>query len=233
MVSVYRAFVAENRRNMLIDRELERLISRKAGYVGVVVGKAPLGHQAVIYAEKPGIIIGKHGGSIKDLSALVEQKFGLENLQLEVRQVENPELNSHVVVNKIKFLLERGFAQKRVVFSTVDELIKSGAEGAEVVIRGKLTTERSRFIKLRVGRIHQAGEPANRVDKTVSYVLLKPGIIGIKVKVARPDVYKRQVAVKTSISSVVESLKKEETRGQETTEAPQPTQSEEKQEVNA
>ncbi|PSN97514.1 30S ribosomal protein S3 [Candidatus Marsarchaeota G2 archaeon ECH_B_SAG-F08] len=208
MVTIYKQFINENKRNLLIDEQLEEMY-RKAGYQGVIISKVPLGHQVTIYAEKPGIIIGKKGGSIRDLSFLLEQKFGLENPQIEVRPIDNPELNSKIMANRIRFYLERGLPHKRVVFSALDSIMKAGAEGAEVTIRGKLTTERSRFIKLRSGRIHQSGEPASLIDKTVTYVLLKPGIIGIKVKIAKPGVFKPQIAIRQIDQALLANILKE------------------------
>ncbi|MEM3671258.1 MAG: 30S ribosomal protein S3, partial [Thermoprotei archaeon] len=167
MVTVQKQFVSETKRNVMIGERIEELY-RKAGYAGVTVSKVPLGHQVVIYAEKPGIIIGKRGSSIKDLSVLLEQEFKLENPQVEVKPVDVPELNATVMAYRIRLYLERGLRHKRIVFSSLDSVLKSGAEGVEISIRGKLTTERSRFVKLRRGIIHQSGEPAKKVDRAVT-----------------------------------------------------------------
>lgn len=215
-----RQFVAESKRNVMIDERIEELY-RKAGYAGVTISKVPLGHQVVIYAEKPGIIIGKKGSSIKDLSLLLEQEFGLENPQVEVKPVDVPELNAKVMAYRIRLYLERGLRHKRIVFSSLDSVLKSGAEGVEISIRGKLTTERSRFMKLRRGVIHQSGEPAKRVDKAVTSVLLKPGIIGVKVFVSAPGSYTPQIALRQVDQALLDSLPKRKEAPQ--AQPPEPT----------
>jgi small subunit ribosomal protein S3 len=207
LVTTQKQFVSENKRKLMIDERLEELY-KKAGYAGVNISKVPLGHQITIYAEKPGIIIGKKGSSIKDLSSLLEQDYKLENPQIEVKPVEVPELSAKVMAYRMRLYLERGLAHKRIVFSSLDSIMKAGAEGAEVSLRGKFTTERSRFIKLRKGQIHQSGEPAKLVDAAVTDVLLKPGIIGIKVKISKPNTYRPQIIARQLDPAAVSALQK-------------------------
>jgi small subunit ribosomal protein S3 len=208
MVDTAKQFVAESKRRLMIDERLETLY-RKAGYERVFITKVPLGHQITIYAEKPGIIIGKKGASIRDVSALLEQEYKLENPQIEVRPVEVPELSSKVMAYRMRLYLERGLAHKRIVFSTLDAVMRAGADGTEVSLRGKFTTERSRFVKLRKGQIHQSGDPANYNDVAVTNVLLKPGIIGIKVKIAKPAVFKPQLTIHEPNPAMLSALRKE------------------------
>ena len=68
--------------------------------------------------------------------------------------------------------------------------MEAGALGAEIVISGKLTTERARFEKFRAGHYPIVGEPALRAMKTAEvHVQLKPGMIGVRVKIMPPDAY--------------------------------------------
>jgi small subunit ribosomal protein S3 len=68
--------------------------------------------------------------------------------------------------------------------------MEAGALGAEIVISGKLTTERARFEKFKAGHFPIVGEPALRAMKTAEvHVLLKPGMIGVRVKIMPPDAY--------------------------------------------
>jgi small subunit ribosomal protein S3 len=66
--------------------------------------------------------------------------------------------------------------------------MEAGALGAEIVISGKLTTERARFEKFRAGYFPRCGEPALiAMKKAEAHVQLKPGIIGVRVKIMPPD----------------------------------------------
>jgi small subunit ribosomal protein S3 len=208
MVTPVKQFIAENKKKLMIDERLESMF-RKAGYAGVVITKMPLGHQVLIQAERPGIIIGRKGYSIRDLALLLKQEYQLEDPQIDVKGVDVPELNARIMAGRLRSYLEHGARQKRVAFASLDSILKAGAMGAEVSLRGKFTTDRSRFIKLRKGQIHQSGEPANLVDKAVTSVLLKPGIIGIKVKIALPNMYTPQVVFKQVDQSLLNNLKKQ------------------------
>jgi small subunit ribosomal protein S3 len=64
----------------------------------------------------------------------------------------------------------------------------AGALGAEIIISGKLRTERARFEKFRAGYMPRCGEPPLKyLRKAEVHVQLKPGIFGIRVKVMPPD----------------------------------------------
>jgi small subunit ribosomal protein S3 len=64
----------------------------------------------------------------------------------------------------------------------------AGALGVEIVISGKLRTERARFEKFRAGYFPRCGDAALKyMKKAEAHVQLKPGIIGVKVKIMPPD----------------------------------------------
>lgn len=160
---------------------------RRSGYVSVEVQKTPMGHRVNIIAERPGMIIGRHGTTIRELATTLEKKFGLENVQIAVTPVGIPELNAKVMVNRIAFALERGVHFRRSAFIALRQIMEAGARGAEIVLSGKLTSERSRFEKFRNGVVLKAGDPyLKSVDEAVTFVLMKPGLIGVKVKIFPP-----------------------------------------------
>jgi small subunit ribosomal protein S3 len=66
--------------------------------------------------------------------------------------------------------------------------MEAGALGAEIVIRGKLRTERARYEKFKQGYLPKSGEPALRtLREAVLHVQLKPGMYGIRVRIMPPD----------------------------------------------
>ncbi len=101
--------------------------------------------------------------------------------------VENPELNARVMASRLAVALEKGFHFRRAAFITLRRIMAAGALGAEVVVSGKLTSERAKFEKLRAGKIYRSGDQINyMVDRAVANVLLIPGIYGIEVIIVRP-----------------------------------------------
>ncbi len=186
-MSIVKRFITESIKRTEIDEFLQKKLER-AGYGGVNLSKTPLGTHVVIYAMRPGLVIGRGGETIKELASALEQNFKVSNPQISVSEIEVPEFNAHVVANRVASALERGVHFRRAGFWALNQVMEAGALGAEIVISGKLTTERARFEKFKAGHFPIVGEPALRAMKTAeAHVQLKPGIIGVRVKIMPPD----------------------------------------------
>jgi len=186
-VSYVKHFMGESIRKAEIDEFLWKEFER-AGYGGVVITKTPIGTNVVIYAMRPGFVIGRGGETIKNLAKILEEKFNLPNPQISVAEIEVPELNPYVMASRIAAALRRGIHFRRVGFWALNQIMSAGALGAEIIISGKLRTERARAEKFRDGYIPKSGEPAMKyVKKAVTHVQLKPGIFGVKVLIVSPD----------------------------------------------
>ena len=186
MVNIKKLFVQKGIIKVKIDEYLAKEFYR-AGYAGVDILKTPLGTRIVIYAERPAIIIGRRGSMIRQLAQIFEKRFGLENPQITVTTVENPYLSARIVAFRLAVALERGFHFRRAAFIALRRIMEAGALGAEIVISGKLTSERARYEKYRAGRIYKTGEQATiMVERAVAHALLKPGVYGIEVRIVKP-----------------------------------------------
>ncbi len=185
-MDVKKQFVSAGKVKAQIDDFLIEEL-RRSGYVSVEVQKTPMGHRVNIVAERPGMIIGRHGTTIRELATTLEKKFSLENVQIAVTPVGVPELNAKVMANRIAFALERGVHFRRSAFIALRQIMEAGARGAEIQLSGKLTSERSRFEKFRNGVLLKAGDVyLKSIDEAVTFVLMKPGLIGVKVKIFPP-----------------------------------------------
>jgi small subunit ribosomal protein S3 len=142
----------------------------------------------VIYAMRPGIVIGRGGETIKELATTLEENFNISNPQISVSEIEVPEFNAFVVASRVASALQRGVHFRRAGFWALNQVMDAGALGAEIVISGKLRTERARFEKFRAGYFPRCGDAALKyMKKAEAHVQLKPGIIGVKVKIMPPD----------------------------------------------
>jgi len=186
-MSVVKHFVTEAVKKTEIDEFLRNEFER-AGYGGVDIAKTPLGTHIVVYAMRPGLIIGRGGETIKELATLLEQKFQLPNPQISVAEIEIPELNAYVIASRVTSALKRGVHFRRAGFWALQQVMEAGALGAEIIISGKLRTERARYEKFRAGYIPKSGEPPLKyLRKAELGVQLKPGIFGIKVRIMPPE----------------------------------------------
>jgi small subunit ribosomal protein S3 len=187
-LSVTKYFVKDVSRRLEIDEHLA-LELKRAGYSHVELTKSPVGTRVVIYAAKPGMVIGRRGQSIRDLTKVLEDKFHIENPQLSVANIDVPEQDPKVVASQVSQALQRGVHFRRAAYWAIQRVMESQALGVEITIRGKLTTERSRFEKFKAGYLPRVGDPVLKSVKTaVADVQLKQGLFGINVRILPPQV---------------------------------------------
>ncbi len=180
-------FVTEGLRRTRIDEYLEKELKR-AGYGGMDVQITPLGTMVKIYAERPGMVIGRGGKNVKSITQTLRNDFSLDNPQIEVQEVTVSELNPKIMAYKIANMLERGMHFRRVAYSTIRRIMGAGAQGVEVIISGKIRGSRSAVAKFVEGYIKKCGEPATRfVEEGFATVQLKPGVLGIYVRIMPPN----------------------------------------------
>jgi small subunit ribosomal protein S3 len=186
-MSIVKRFISEAMKNAEIDEFLQKKLER-AGYGGVNLSKTPLGTHVVVYAMRPGLVIGRGGETIRELAAILEQNFKVANPQISVSEIEVPELNAYVVASRVTSALQKGIHFRRAGFWAMNQVMEAGALVCEIVISGKLRTERARFEKFRAGYFPRCGEPALKwTRKTEAHVQLKAGMFGVRVKIMPPD----------------------------------------------
>ena len=159
----------------------------RAGYGGMDVAKTPMGTQIVLKAEKPGMVIGKGGKNIRKVTRELEERFDLDDPQIDVQEVDEPDLNAQIVADRLANALERGWYFRKAGHTTIDRIMDAGALGAEIVLSGKVTGARSRVEKFNRGYIKHNGEPAEDVvDEGQGVSVMKLGTIGVTVKIIPP-----------------------------------------------
>ena len=179
-------FVTEGLKRTRIDEYLENELER-AGYGGMEIQVTPLGTMVVVYAERPGMVIGRGGKTVRSITQNLKTNYELENPQVEVKEVEVPELNPKIMAHKIAAMLQRGMHFRRVAYSALRRIMGSGAQGVEVTISGKIRGSRSACAKFTDGYIKRCGEPSTKfVKEGFATVQLKPGVLGIFVRIMPP-----------------------------------------------
>ena len=180
-------FIEKELRKALLDEYLAEEL-RMAGYSSCEVVKTPLGTRITITALRPGLIIGRRGTRIKELSKTIEEKFNYPNPIISVVEVQVPEFDPRIMAWQVARAIARGYRYRRVGFWVLRSIMEAGAIGAEIVISGKLRTQRSRYEKFSDGALLKSGEVAERlVKKAKTTVLMKQGIIGVKVAILPPS----------------------------------------------
>jgi small subunit ribosomal protein S3 len=183
-LSAIKNVMKNNFRNMELNEYLSSSLSQ-AGYGGAEVQKTPIGTKITLFVIRPGLVIGRKGSGIRDLTTKLEQQFNLENAQISVTEVTKPELNPHIMANRIAQLIERGTAFRRASLWTINTIMGAGAMGVEVTVSGKLRGERAHFEKHSAGTIPKSGKIAEEVVRSsTNSILTKMGLVGIKLKIS-------------------------------------------------
>jgi small subunit ribosomal protein S3 len=196
MVDIKKYFIEMNLTKLKIDEYLAKTLY-KAGYAGVDLFRTPLGDRVIIYADRPAMVIGRRGQQIKRLADILLKYFKLENPQITVTGLEVPELSARVMASRIALALEKGYHFRRAAYVALRRILAAGAIGCEIVISGKLTSERARYEKIRAGKVYKTGGHVERlVDRAVVSALLKPGLYGVEVVIVKPGTPDDYVALK-------------------------------------
>ena len=210
-MAVIKHFVKEGIKEAQIEEFLRKKFDR-AGYSHIEIQRTPLGTRIIVYANRPGLVIGKSGARIKEITEEVQKKFKLENPMVDVKEIENPFLDAQVVANRIVKSLERGAFYKKVANYYLDEIMEAGAVGAQIRIGGKLGGERGRFQKFKKGYIKHSGYYAdNVVDKGSATANLKPGVVGVQVKILKQAPADLLIKIKEGKVEEVEDKRSEKT----------------------
>ena len=204
-------FVSDNIKKLLVTEYLQSE-NDSAGFGGMEMKRTPFGTNITLYVNRPGLVIGRHGSKIKAMTGTLESKYGLESPQIEVKEVDNPDLNPQVISKKIALSLEKGWNYRKAGNTTLRRIIDQHARGVLIRIGGKISGERARTQKFTFGEIKYSGEPARSgVISGYSVAMLKTGAIGIYVRLLRQDYHLPDEISINTVAKVPVAPKKPET----------------------
>jgi len=180
--------VIKDNYNMMLLNDFLREEIKEAGFHKVEVSKTPSGTKITLYVTRPGIVIGRKGSGIKQLTEKVESDFGFKDPQISVEEIQKAELSPNVMCNRMAAHIERGTAFRRATMWTMNQIMEAGALGVQITISGKLRGDRSAFEKHVQGVLPRAGNYAkNVVSEDIVHVKTKMGLIGIRIRIANKE----------------------------------------------
>lgn len=206
-MAIEKKFVREGYVKASLDEYFAKQLNR-AGYGGMEVNRTPMGTQITVYAEKPGMVIGKAGKVIRKLTRDIDRMYDLDNPQIDAQEVRKPELNAQMMATRLASSIERGWYFRKAGHNAMRAIMTAGALGCEIVISGKLTGARSRTEKIVQGYIKHAGKPAEDiVDEGFAVAVKKLGTLGCKVRIippgaVLPDSFKLKAVTEKAVSEV-------------------------------
>lgn len=173
--------------NMMQIKEYLRSELVRAGFAGLDLQNTPLGVRITLRTSRPGLVIGKGGKRIQEITDVLQSRFGLEMPQIEVEEVQNPDLDAQIMAERLAYSLERGRHYRRAGYYILRKAMDAGAIGITITVAGKVTSQRARTQIFRAGTMKKSGQPSkDAVDKGVAQCIQKSGVLGVIVKIYRP-----------------------------------------------
>ena len=165
---------------------------------------SPARTEIIILATRTQSVLGEKGRRIRELTSVVQKRFNFQEgtvevtsnhitdpqpaimspflLQMYAEKVSDRGLCAIAQCESLRYKLIGGLAVRRACYGVLRFIMESGAKGCEVVVSGKLRGQRAKSMKFVDGWMIHSGEPTNDyVDTAVRHVLLRQGVLGIKV----------------------------------------------------
>ena len=155
----------------------------------VKIEYTPVGEKIIISTNKPGMVIGRGGEKIDELTRVLKGRFSLENPHIEIDEIRTPEFDAQLMADDIALSLERfgPLKFKVTAYRTLQKIMESGALGAEIRLSGKLPGARAKTWRFAQGYLKKTGDSAKVVDRAQAVAQTKPGTVGVKVSILNPN----------------------------------------------
>ena len=214
-ISKKRKFVADG----VFYAELNELLIRELaeeGYAGVEVRVTPVRTEIIIRATRTQDVLGEKGRRIRELTSVVQKRFNFSKtgVELYAERVANRGLCAQAQAESLRYKLLGGLAVRRACYGVLRFIMESGAKGCEVIVSGKLRAQRAKAMKFKEGYMVKSGDAVNHfVDKAIRHVMMRQGVLGIKVAIMLPTDPEGKMGPKQNLADVVTIIEpKEEPR---------------------
>jgi small subunit ribosomal protein S3e len=211
-LSTKRKFVADG----VFYAELNELLTAELaeeGYAGVEVRTTPHRTELIIRATRTQNVLGEGNRRIRELTSVVQKRFDFPDgaVELYAERVQNRGLCAQAQAESLKFKLLGGLAVRRACYGVVRFVMEAKAKGVEVVVTGKLRGQRAKGMKFGDGYMIKTGHAGQvYTDTAVRHVLMRQGVIGIKVSIFLPHDPKGITGPKIPLDDVVTILEPKE-----------------------
>uniref|UniRef100_A0A8C5VF47 Small ribosomal subunit protein uS3 n=1 Tax=Microcebus murinus TaxID=30608 RepID=A0A8C5VF47_MICMU len=153
-------------------------LAEDGGYSEVEVRVTPTRTEIIIFVTRAQNVLGEKSQHIWELTTVVQKRFGFP---------EEEGLCATAQAESLCYKFLGGLAVQRACYGVLRFIMESAAQGCEVVVSGKLRGQRAKSMKFVDGLMIHSGDPVNYyIDTAMRHVLLRQGVLGIKVKIMLP-----------------------------------------------
>jgi len=205
-ISKKRKFVSDGVFFAELNSFFTRMLAQD-GYSGVEVRVTPQRTEVIIRATRTSEVLGDKGRRIKELTSMVQKRFGFEEgtIELYAEKVSNRGLCAIAQAESLRFKLLKGVAVRRACYGVMRFVMENEAKGCEIIISGKLRSQRAKSMKFRDGYMIKSGQASiSFIDRAVRHVLLRQGMLGIQIAIMLPSDPSGKKGPKQTLPDVVQ-----------------------------
>ena len=189
------------------DLKIRRYVKDKlrlAAVSKVLIERAWNSIRVTISTARPGIVIGRKGQEIENLTKDISDMSGGKSVKIDIQEIKTPELDAQLVAENVALQMERRISFRRAMKKALQTTMDFGAEGIKVRCAGRLGgAEISRAEWYREGKIplHTLRTP---IDYGFAEAYTTYGVIGVKCWICKkPEAVAVDRQEKTSTDSSV------------------------------
>ena len=168
-------------------RKAIRSMYPEAGVSLVEIDRQANNVSLTIHTARPGILIGRGGQRVDEMRKSLEKLIS-KKVQLNIREVQQPEFDAYLVAKSIAESMERRVSYRRALKQALQRSIMAGAKGMRIRAAGRLDgAEIARTITMHEGRV-----PLHTLRADIDYGFTEAktvmGRIGIKVWIYKGEI---------------------------------------------
>jgi len=176
--------------NLQEDLKLRKAIQSR--YADAAISLVETDHQAkeiavTIHTARPGIVIGRGGQRVDELSSHLEKLVG-KRVRLNIQEIRQPELDANLVAKTIAEQIQRRIAYRRAMKQAIFRTTQAGAKGIRVSCSGRLGDAEI----ARRQTMHQGQVPLHTLRADIDYGFTEArttlGRIGVKVWIYKGEI---------------------------------------------
>lgn len=178
-----RIFIQKSKEHVRLEEFIRKYFSNaKCG--AVEIQYTPVVTRIIIHTTTPGLIIGSGGERIREAIEILKTEFKIENPQVDVQKIDDPDLEPFTLAQAIASSIENGVNFRRLGNFYLERIMSAGAVGCELVFSGKFSGQRGRTERFKAGYIKKCGDPADK-DVIKGFAIANPklGCTGVTVKI--------------------------------------------------
>lgn len=188
-------------RNLREDVSVRNFIMKKwkqASISDVEIERSENDIKIIILTSRPGVLIGRGGSGIEDISRAVKKEFFTGSriaIKIDIKEVKDFEANASIVAQQVAEQLEKRVPFRRVLKTTLDQTDKNKmVKGIKIEVSGRLGgAEMSRKEWLSKGTIPLQTLRAD-IDFSRATARTTYGAIGVKVWIYKGEVFNDKIS---------------------------------------